>query len=164
MSLFFADAVTVTTDRYGGGGQRSYTVASITTNAWHHFVMVRNTGLIETVFIDGVKATGAIGGTSPSGGQQVNNLNYSGNSQDVGIYYNGRWTGYITNMRLVVGTAVYDPTASSIAVPNSPLTVVNAPNTKYLMLGESITTDSSGTQTVTNNLNNVTQSSTLKPF
>lgn len=164
MSLFFSDAVTVTTDRYGGGGQRSYTVASISLNAWHHFVLVRDGSAIETVFIDGVKATGAAGGTSVFGGQQVNNLNYSGVSQNVGIHYGGQWSGYITNMRLVVGTAVYNPTASSITVPTAPLTVVNAPDTKYLMLGAVITTDSSGTQTVTNIGNNVTQSSSLKPF
>jgi hypothetical protein len=35
-------------------------------------------------------------------------------------------------------------------------------NTQYLMLGAAVTTDSSGTQTVTNN-NTVTQSAT-KPF
>jgi len=165
MSLFFPDDVTVTTDKYGGGGQRSYTVASISTNAWHHFALVRDGSAIETVFIDGVKATGASGGTSVFGGQQVNNLNYSGETQNVGIYYGGRWTGYITNMRLVVGTAVYNPTASSITVPNTgPLSVVDSPNTKYLMLGASITTDTSGTQTVTNNSDNVTQNSSLKPF
>jgi hypothetical protein len=164
MSLYFSDNLTVVLNPFGGGGEFSYKFASLTTNAWHHFALVRNTSQVETVFIDGAKATAAIGGSSISGGQQVNNRDWTGASQDVGIFYGGRWTGYITNMRLVVGTAVYNPTASSISVPNSPLTVVNAPNTKYLMLGASITTDTSGTQTVTNNLNNVTQSSSLKPF
>lgn len=166
MSLFFPNSTSVTTDSYGGGGQRTYTFpTSISLNAWHHFALVRNSSLIETVFIDGVKATGASGGTGGSGGQQTNSLNYNGLTQNVGIFYQGRWTGYITNMRIVVGTAVYNPTGSTITVPNTaPLEVVNPPNTKYLMLGANVTTDSSSTQTVTNNLTNVTQTSSVKPF
>ena len=165
MSLFFTDNISVTTDKYGGGGQRTYTMAPITLNAWHHFALVRNASQSETVFIDGVKAIGAAGGTSVSGGQQVNTIDYNGATQDICKYYGGAWTGYITNMRIVVGTAVYNPTASTISVPNTaPLAVVNPPNTKYLMLGAVVTTDSSSTQTVTNNSSTVTQTSSIKPF
>jgi hypothetical protein len=165
MSLFFTNSTSITTDKYGGGGQMTYTVPTISLNAWHYFTLVRNASLVETVFIDGVKATGAAGGTSVSGGQQVNSLNYTGSTQDICKYYGGQWTGYITNMRIVVGTAVYDPTASTMSVPNTaPLAVVNPPNTKYLMLGANVTTDSSSTQTVTNNLSLVTQTSSIKPF
>ena len=163
MSLFFGNGTSITTDKYGGGGQMTYTVPTISLNAWHYFTLVRNASLVETVFIDGVKATGAAGGTSVSGGQQVNSLNYTGSTQDICKYYGGQWTGYITNMRIVVGTAVYDPTASTMSIPNTaPLAVV--PNTKYLMLGANVTTDSSSTQTVTNNLSLVTQTSSTKPF
>jgi hypothetical protein len=70
----------------------------ISLNAWHHFALVRNASLIETVFIDGIKATGAAGGTSVSGGQQVNNLDFNGATQDICKYYGGAWTGYITNL------------------------------------------------------------------
>ena len=168
MSLFIVagnNGTSITTDRYGFGNQLSYTVAPISLNAWHYFTLVRNASLVETIFIDGVKATAAIGGTSVSGGQQVNSFNYSGATQNICNYYQGRWTGYITNMRMVVGTAVYDPTASTMSVPNTaPLAVVNPPNTKYLMLGAVVTTDSSSTQTVTNNLSLVTQTSSIKPF
>jgi hypothetical protein len=165
ISLFFNTSSSITTDKYGGGGQRTYTLGSaISLNAWHHFAFVRNASLVETIFLDGVKATSCAGGTSISGGQQVNSLNYDGASKDVAKFYQGQWGGYITNMRIVVGTAVYDPTAASITVPNTgPLTVVNAPNTKYLMLGASVTTDSSSTQTVTNPSNLVTLNSAV-PF
>jgi hypothetical protein len=164
MSLFFSNSTTITTDSYGGLGQRSYTVGAISLNTWHHFVLVRNASNVETVFIDGIKATGASGGTGVSGGQQTNSINYSGVSMNVGKYYGGVWTGYFTNMRLVVGTAVYNPTAASITVPRTgPLAVINPPNTKYLMLGASVTADDSSTQTVTNNLTSVTQTS-VKPF
>ena len=150
MSLFFPNNTTVQTDSYGGLGTVVYTVAPITLNAWHHFALVRNASNIETVFIDGVKATS---------GQQTNIINYSGPSKDIAKYYGGQWAGYITNMRIVVGTAMYDPTAASITIPTAPLTSVV--NTKYLMLGAEVTTDSSSTQTITNT--DVIQSA-VKPF
>jgi hypothetical protein len=64
-------------------------------------------------------------------------------------------------MRITVGTAVYDSSQTTQVNPRGPLTSLL--NTKYLMLGAVVTTDSSGTQTVTNN-NTVTQTSLVKPF
>jgi hypothetical protein len=66
----------------------------------------------------------------------------------------------MTNFRVVVGSYVYDPTLTSISVPNAPLD--NITNTKYLMLGANVTLDSSGVDTVTNT-GSVTTSAT-KPF
>ena len=75
ISVFFtvpsAGTLSVTTDKYGGGGQRSYSFPTPSLNAWHHFAMTRNSSQVESIFIDGVKSTGASGGTSVSGGQQV---------------------------------------------------------------------------------------------
>jgi hypothetical protein len=62
---------------------------------------------------------------------------------------------------MVVGSAVYDPTASSITVPTSALT--NITGTKYLMVGDTVTDDGSSTQTVTN-IGTVTLSKTLVPL
>jgi hypothetical protein len=168
ISIFFTSSagptITVTTDKYGGGGQRSYTMATPSLNAWHHFAMTRNSSQLETVFIDGVKSTAAAGGTSVSGGQQVNNLDYSGSSQNIAKFYGGFWTGYLTNMRINIGSNVYNPAAASITVPNTAPLAVISPYTKYLMLGATVTSDASSTQTVTNNSNLVTQSSVVKPF
>jgi hypothetical protein len=105
------------------------------------------------------RATGAAGGGSPSGGTQTDSQSW-GNSNWVAGYYGGYFPGFITNFRITVGTAVYDSTSSTITAPVAPLTSLG--NTKYLMLGAVVTTDSSGTQTVTNN-NGVTQNAT-KPF
>ena len=168
MSLFFTipsgGTLSVTTDKYGGGGQRSYSFPTPSLNAWHHFAITRNSSQLESVFIDGVKSTGASGGTSVSGGQQVNNLDYNGSSQNIAKYYGGFWPGYLTNMRINVGSNVYNPAAASITVPNTAPLAVISPYTKYLMLGATVTNDASLTQTVTNNLNSVTQSSVIKPF
>jgi hypothetical protein len=162
MAIWFTDDKTVQTDKDGGGLRPSYAFSSsISLNRWHHFVLVRNSSLTETVFIDGIKATTAGGSTNIVGGQQTNPGNYSGTINEVGHFYQGNWTGYITNVRIVSGTAIYDPTASSITMPIQPLTAVT--NTKYLMLGNSVTTDSAGIQTVSN-VGSVTSSSTIKPF
>jgi hypothetical protein len=67
----------------------------------------------------------------------------------------------MTNLRVVMGTNVYDPTLTSITVPSTPLTSIT--NTKYLMLGDSVTSDSSTVQTVTSH-GTITQSSSTKPF
>ena len=168
MSLFFtiesAGTITVTTDKYGGGGQRSYTFPTPSLNAWHHFAITRNSSQLETVFIDGVKSTGAAGGTSVSGGQQVNNLEYDGPSLNIAKFYGGFWAGYLTNMRINVGSNVYNPAAATITVPNTAPLAVISPYTTYLMLGATVTSDDSSTQTVTNNSSLVTQSSVVKPF
>jgi hypothetical protein len=168
ISVFFTSSagptISVTTDKYGGGGQRSYTFPTPSLNAWHHFAITRNSSQLESVFIDGVKSTGAAGGTSVSGGQQVNNLDYTGSSQNIAKFYGGFWTGYLTNMRINVGSNIYNPAAASITVPNKAPLAVTSPFTKYLMLGATVTSDASSTQTVTNNGNAVTQSSVVKPF
>ena len=168
ISLFFSlsssnTTNTFNTDRYGGLGATSYTFpVNISTNTWYHFALTRNSSRIESAFINGIKATGCSGGTSPSGGQQTNSLDYFGLSRNIGDYYGATWKGYLTNMRVVITSNVYDPTATSITVPNrAPLS--NVPNTRYLMLGSNITLDSSGVQTLVANTG-VTQSSSIKPF
>ena len=162
LNLEFVDDRTILTDYNAIGTRLTYGFGSaISLNAWHHFALVRNSSLIETVFIDGLKATSATGGTGQSGGQQTNSMDYSGHSDTIGRTYEGTWRGYITNFRVVAGTAIYDPTVSSFTTPIEPLTAVT--NTKYLMLANNVTTDSAGIQTITQN-GTVTQSSSIKPF
>jgi titin len=162
LAIFFNSSTIVGTDRNGGDMRPTYTFAnSITINAWHHFVLVRDSNNIETVFIDGVKAVSCGGGNNPTGGQQENVKNYSGVSVEIGQFYQGYWPGYLTNFRIVVGAAVYDPTEPSITVPTAALE--NIEGTQYLMVGDSITDDGSSTQTVTN-VGGVTLSTTMVPL
>lgn len=153
---------TVTTDKYGGGGTRTYNFPiNISTNTWNHFAITRNSSQTESAFINGVKAASCSGGINISGGQQTNILDYPGLSKNIGDYYGANWRGYLTNMRVIITSNLYNPTAANITVPNTaPLS--NITNTRYLMLGSNITLDSSGIQTVVNT--NVTQSSAIKPF
>jgi hypothetical protein len=172
LSLFNTDAQSFTLDKYGGGGARTYTFpnGTLQANNWQYVILNRNSDQRETMWVGTFvntnsyvtcgRATGAAGGTSPSGGTQINNLDYTGVCNWLGRFYGGYWPGYITNFRATVGTAVYNSTSSTVIAPAEPLT--SLANTKYLMLGADVTTDTSGTQTVTNN-GTVTQN-VLKPF
>jgi hypothetical protein len=173
LSLFTNDAQSFTLDAYGGLGVRTYTFPTNTLqiNKWQYIILNRNASTsVETMwvgtFVDASslvtcsRATSAAGGTSISGGTQVNTLNFSGVCNNIGKFYGGYWPGYITNLRATVGTAVYNSTSSTVTAPSAPLT--SLANTKYLMLGAAVTTDTAGVQTVTNN-NTVTQNA-LKPF
>jgi hypothetical protein len=152
MNLYFANNTTITSDRNGGGGSFSYVMGSaITTNAWHYLIYNRNAGGLTAVYIDGVRCTAT----------STDTLNYNTATDTVSRYYGGYWPGYWTNMRMTIGTAVYDSSLTTQVNPRGPLTSLG--NTKYLMLGAAVTTDTSGTQTVTNN-NTVTQTSLVKPF
>lgn len=82
--------------------------------AWHHVAYVRN-GSAFTLYIDGVSAA-----TATSSSALVNNTD----SFMVGYinYPSTYFDGYITNARLVIGTAVYTGTFTP---PTSPLTAIS---------------------------------------
>ena len=173
LSLFNTDAQSFTLDKYGGLGVRTYTFPTNTlqVNKWQYVILNRNASTqVETMWVGTFvntssyvtcsQATADAGGTSISGGTQVNNLDYSGVCNWIGRFYGGYWPGYMTNLRVTIGAARYNSTSATVTAPSAPLTS-NA-NTKYLMLGAVVTTDSSSTQTVTN-VGTVTQTAT-KPF
>lgn len=84
-------------------------------NAWHHIAVCRS-GTTLSMFIDGVRT----GTTTNSTNFSANNtLSIGGFS---GYYYAN---GYLSNVRLVKGTAVYNPSLSTCAVPTSPLTAIS---------------------------------------
>ena len=95
--------------------------SAIFANTWHHVVAVKNSGTDAAIFIDGVRAaTGTISTTmfTPASrafkiGRQASNFA----SRD--------FDGYINSFRLVKGTAVYDPTQTTITVPTTPLTAIS---------------------------------------
>ena len=163
LSLFNNDAESFTLDRYGGGGARTYTFPTNTLqgNTWQYIILNRNSDQRETMWVGTFvntssyvtcnRAIAAAGGSSISGGTQINNLDYAGPCNLIGQYYSGYWYGYITNLRITVGTPMYDSNNSTVIAPTAPLNPLLTGQTEYLMLGADITTDSSGTQTVTNN-------------
>ncbi len=90
-------------------------------NTWTHIAVVRSNNVI-TIYINGTStATSSIGSSN----------NWSGNTLMIGGLNAGGffyWKGYISNVRLVNGTAVY---TSNFTVPTSPLTAIT--NTSLLL-------------------------------
>jgi hypothetical protein len=132
-----------------------YTVSPITINTWHHIAVTRDSSNNMSIFLDGVKATGSTSNTT----------NYTGPSGLIGAvagsaYY---FTGYLTQIKLAVGSNYYNPTASSISVPTTSLTT--SANTKLLLTvatSGAYLTDISGTQTISNI--SVVAYGTVSPF
>ena len=91
---------------------------TIPLNQWVHVVGVRS-GTNASLFVNGVKKASS---TS-------NSVNGTSNVLGIGRFYYGTnnyyFNGYISNARLVKGTAAYDPTASTITVPTTPLTAIS---------------------------------------
>jgi len=123
---------------------------ALTLNAWTHVAVVRISGTL-TIYLNGA-----------FNGSVSNTVNFTQ------IRYIGGWlayfTGYLTNIRLIVGTGYYTGPFTG-SVPTSPLTTVN--NTKLLLLASdsgSILTDSSGVITGITNSSSPATYSVLNPF
>jgi hypothetical protein len=94
---------------------------SVSASTWYHFALVRN-GSTFTIYLNGVASGTATSSTTVANNDGFNigaALNASGT---------GGFNGYITNVRMVVGTAVY---TSNFTVPTAPLTAIT--NTTFLL-------------------------------
>jgi hypothetical protein len=83
-------------------------------NTWYHIAVIRS-GTTLSLYKNGVRVATATNSTTFT----ASSTNYIGRNALTSYYY-----GYISNLRLVVGSAVYDPTATTITVPTSPLTAI----------------------------------------
>jgi hypothetical protein len=83
-------------------------------NAWNYLTVVRN-GTSLTLFVNGINVNSTT--TSASIGDSVSNLS-------IGAFSDGAYPtiGYISNLRLVKGTAVY---TTAFTPPTSPLTAIS---------------------------------------
>jgi hypothetical protein len=120
-------------------------------NTWNHIAVVRNSNTIRC-YLNGYSSTSISSGS---------NLNDTNNAFTIGNYSTNdglAFQGYMTNFRVVVGTAVY---TSNFTPPTQALTAISG--TQLLLLNQSASTyltDSSPLNlTATNNLSIVTYSS-----
>jgi hypothetical protein len=104
----------------------SYTTSYLV-NKWTHIALCR-TGGVTSFFIDGTRVATRTGDTITLSGN-----NYFAVNSTYGSQYS--FPGYMSNVRWVKGSAVYDPSSSTITVPTAPLTAVA--NTKLLILQSS---------------------------
>lgn len=150
LSFILDNATKMHTDGYGRGATHFTLPITLQPNTWYHIALVRDGANKETVWINGARSTS---------GQQDDDRNYS--SPATGINWalctwcvegESKFAGErITNLRFLVGTALYNTASATITVPTPPLTAIA--NTKLLLLTNSagtLTVDTSGNQTITN--------------
>ena len=98
---------------------------TITPGVWHHLAVTRNSSNVITVFLDGTRATN---------GTQT--YSQAATWPTILGLQNGitGFAGMLSNVRIVSGSNVYDPTATTITVPTSPLSAIQ--NTVLLALND----------------------------
>jgi hypothetical protein len=100
---------------YNGSPQGFQTTATIPLNAWSHIAFVNNGGSNLTIYINGVSSATS----TKSGTPQSDNAGIS--TFVIGQTSNVSYNGYLSNLRVVSGTAVY---TSNFTPPTSPLTAI----------------------------------------
>ena len=135
----------------------TYTVPTMTVNTWINVIFVRKlqTGVYtHACFVNGIKNTSNTFGTSLT-------TNFSGATTTIGSVSGFTYTGYLANIRLVAGTAVYDPSAASLTSTYPKTLLSNVTNTKLFLLGDSFYDVSPSQHTITNNSSVTTSASSL---
>ena len=119
---------------------------SLPLNQWSHIAVSRS-GTTMSLFQNGIRI-----------GTTTNSTNFSQSVANIGINVGPAYglTGYMSNLRIVKGTAIYNPSSSSITVPTSALTAVSG--TSLLTLQNSSIVDNSGNSISITNTGSVSTS------
>jgi hypothetical protein len=127
--------------RSGPNNVSSYSLGSSTgipTNAWVHIAFVRKSNSAR-IYVNGVPLAAAVADSN----------SYSQTALYIGGGVDGYFDGYMSNVRIIKGTAIYDPALSSFTPPTSPLT--NITNTVLLTCqNPTIIDNSTNLLTITN--------------
>ena len=127
--------------------------ATVVDSTWNHVAVVRN-GTAFALYLNGTSVA------TETASYAVNDSSDKFGVGVLGDYTAGHWKGWISNFRLVNGTAVY---TSNFTPSTSPLTAVT--NTKLLCCqDQDVTTDNSGTSKTLVRTAANTYSQKLAPF
>jgi hypothetical protein len=151
---FFAFTnTTLNFQTHSSGGFTCTTPLTLATNQWYHFAVTRNSGTIR-LFVNGSSGTVTTSGT-PSG------YSLSQNGLIIGAMSTPYYvTGYISNIRIITGTALYTSTFTPSAIP-----LIATTNTSLLTCQSPgrLTTSTFDLSTNSNIITTV-NSATLSPF
>jgi hypothetical protein len=139
---------------YNSGAYSSATNTVITVGAWHHIALVRASGTI-TLYVNGVSVMSQNGIGYNSASNRAIEIAYS-SSQG-----NGYFNGYISNFRIVKGTAVY---TSAFTPSTNPLTAISGTQLLLNTTNDVNFLKDSSTNNLTITNNGVVTSNTLNPF
>jgi hypothetical protein len=99
-------------------------ITTVVSDCWYHIALVRS-GSTFSAYANGVRqSTASVSGSLISTGTPVRIA-----AGDAFGSYN--FNGYMSNFRMVKGTAVYDPSQSSLTIPTAPVTAIT--NTSLLL-------------------------------
>ena len=120
MNIFTNNSVSI----YANGTSYQAPNNTLPYNSWTHFAIVRSSNVTK------LYANGSLVTSIGSSGSITDNTNYTGLYVAVGGYYSTSYlmTGYVSNFRVVKGTAVY---TSNFTPPTAPLTAIT--NTSLLL-------------------------------
>ncbi len=105
------------------GSFRAYSANTVSANKWNHLAVSRS-GTNLRLFINGVLETTVTDSTNIAGSTAALHISSSATSPGAGVI-----TGYMSNVRIVKGTAVY---TAAFTPPTAPLTPIA--NTQLLVL------------------------------
>ena len=124
-------------NQFGTSSPISTSGSLLKKSQWTHVAIVKN-GATTYIYVDGV-----LGGSGTvSWSNSAHTIFFGGN----GTSYTYNYSGWISNARIVMGTALY--TGSTYTVPTSPLTAVAG--TQFLTLNNNRIYDSSGNNATVN--------------
>ena len=119
----YADAYHIGFDSVGGlslyvndTSRAGCPAGTVILNIWQHLVCCRNASGLVSIYINGVRK-----------GTETVTTNFTRNLLGIADFPTTPaegLIGYISNLRLVKGSSVYDPTQTSITVPTTPLTAI----------------------------------------
>ena len=96
----------------------------ISVGGWYHVAVVRGGGSNQTlsIYVNGSRVATASSVTATA---DVATTGIAISAAEPSGATSGNFDGYISNYRIVKGTAIYDPTLSTLTVPTSSLTAVS---------------------------------------